>query len=244
MERTQILNGGGCTERMDGVRQEKTTGAFVWKSGAGITRYTAGMDGVSFNLVGLRLPARLRLAEPMSDGELLEFSAANDALRMEREPNGELTLMTPTGARTGKINFKLCALLAVWAEADVRGYGFDSNTGFRLPDGSMRSPDASWLVKERWDALSNEEQDGYAPVCPEFVVELTSPTDRLPAVRRKMERVWMPNGVEVGWLIDPGKRTVRIYRAGQEAEELVDPTSVQGTGPVRGFELVMSRVWD
>ena len=198
---------------------------------------------MSFDISALPLPVRLTPPAPMTDDELLEFSALNKALRIEQEPNGDLVIMTPTGGRTGKMNFQISRLLGDWAEADGRGYGFDSSTGFRLPDRSVRSPDACWIAKERWDALSDVQQDKYSPLCPEFVIELTSPTDRPKVVRRKMEQDWMPNGVQVAWLIDPKAKTVMIYRAGEETETLFDPTSIQGTGPVRGFELVMSRVW-
>lgn len=198
---------------------------------------------MNFTLECMPLPARITTSTPMTDDELLEFSARNDALRIEREANGDLLIMTPTGGLGGKMNIRLSRLFDEWAEADGRGYAFDSSTGFRLPDGSVRSPDASWVEKRRWDALSAREQEGYSPLCPEFIVELTSATDRLAAVKRKIEAEWMPNGVRVAWLIDPKSRNVTIYQAGEVPETLFDPISVQGEGPVRGFELVMSRIW-
>ena len=201
------------------------------------------MNDASFDISFLPLPVRVSTPVPMTDDELLRFSSDNSALRIEQEPNGDLTIMTPGGGNTGKMNLQISRLLGNWAETDGRGYGFDSSTGFRLPDGSVRSPDASWVAKERWDALSEMEQTKYSPLCPEFVIELTSPTDRPKDVRRKMLEDWMPNGVRVGWVIDPKAKTVTIYRAGEDPETLVDPSSVQGTGPMRGFELVMSRVW-
>jgi Uma2 family endonuclease len=198
---------------------------------------------MNLSLSELTLPIRLTPASTISDEDLLRFSAQNDSLRIEREANGNLLIMSPTGSRSGKINFRLSRLLDEWTEADGRGYGFDSGTGFKLPNGAVRSADACWVAKERWDGLSEKEQDGYSPLCPEFVVELASATDRLADIQRKIVEEWMPNGVEVAWLIDPKARTVTIYRAEDEPETLYDPSSMQGSGPVRGLELVMARIW-
>ena len=188
------------------------------------------------------LPVRLRFQRPMSDEELIRFCAENEVLRVEREPNGEILVMTPAGSRTSRMNSRITRFLDEWAEADGRGVATDSNGGYTLPDGSMRAPDGAWVELRRWQALSAEQQTGYAPVCPDFVIELRSPSDRLPDVEAKMEQ-WIANGARVGWLIDPERKVVAIYRAGQAAEVLEDPSSVQGDGPVAGFELVMERVW-
>jgi Uma2 family endonuclease len=193
-------------------------------------------------LAEIELPVRLRLERPMTDEELMRFCAANAVLRIEREPNGEILVMTPAGSRTSRMNSRITRLLDEWAEADGRGVAFDSNGGFTLPDGSMRAPDGAWVELRRWQALSAEQQTGYAPVCPDFVIELRSQSDRLPDIEAKMEQ-WMSNGAQVGWLIDPERRVVAIYRAGQEPAVLEDPSSVQGSGPVVGLELVMTRVW-
>jgi Uma2 family endonuclease len=203
---------------------------------------------MNMELAAIELPVRLRFERPMTDEELMRFCAANEVLRIEREPNGEILVMTPSGSRTSKMNLRIRRFLDEWAEADGRGVGFDSNGGFTLPDGSMRAPDGAWVELRRWQALSAEQQTGYAPVCPDFVIELRSPSDRLPDIEAKMEQ-WIANGAEVGWLIDPERRdperrVVAIYRAGEEPEVLEDSSSVQGSGPVAGFELVMSRVWD
>jgi Uma2 family endonuclease len=193
-------------------------------------------------LAEIELPVLLRLKRPMTDEELLRFCQANEALRVEREPNGEILVMTPAGSRTSKMNSRITRLLDEWAENDGRGVAFDSNGGFTLPDGSMRAADGAWVELRRWQALRAEQQAGYAPLCPEFVIELRSPTDRLEDLAAKMEQ-WIANGTQVGWLIDPERRVVEIYRAGQAAEVLQDPSSVQGDGPVAGFELVMTRIW-
>ena len=178
----------------------------------------------------------------MTDEELMRFCAANDAVRVERAANGELIVMTPAGSKTSKMNLRIGRLLDEWAEEDGRGVAFDSNGGFTLPDGSMRAADAAWVNKRKWDALSDRDQRRYAPLCPDFVIELRSDSDRMPDLEAKMAE-WVANGAEVAWLIDPIRRVVAIYRPGDGAEVLADPTSVQGTGPISGFELVMQRVW-
>jgi len=198
---------------------------------------------MNLELTDIELPVRLRTEAPMSDLELMRFCAANETLRVEREPNGAILVMTPAGSKTGKINMRIGRLLDEWAEADRRGVAFDSSTGFTLPDGSMRNPDAAWLLAGRWNALSDEDQARFAPVCPDFVIELRSPSDGLKDLNRKMEQ-WIANGAEVAWLIDPIERAVTIYRLGESPEHLANPTSVQGTRPIAGFELVMSRIWD
>ncbi|MBN9617710.1 MAG: Uma2 family endonuclease [Acidobacteriales bacterium] len=189
------------------------------------------------------LPLRFRPATPMSDEELMRFSAANEVLRVERDANGEILVMTPAGSRTSKINMRIGRLLDEWAEADGRGVAFDSNGGFTLPDGSMRAADAAWVALPRWKALSDADQSRYAPLCPDFVIELRSPTDSLSELREKMQQ-WIANGAQLAWLIDPIERAVSIYRPGEEPEVHQYPTSVQGNGVMAGFELVMARIWD
>ena len=191
----------------------------------------------------LQLPVRLRPKTPMNDEELLQFSRANRPLRMEREENGDILVMTPTGIRTGNKNLRIGRFLDEWAEQDGRGIGCDSSTGFKLKSGAVRSPDAAWIANQRLNTLTDSEQEGFGPLCPNFVIELLSPSDRLTRSRKKIAEEWIENGVEVAWLIDVKSRRVTIYRPGEALEILTDPSSVQGTGPVRGFELVMSRVW-
>ncbi len=188
------------------------------------------------------LPLRLRPATPMSDDDLLRFCAANEILRVERDPNGEILVMTPAGNRTGRKNTAIISALDGWAEADGRGYTFDSNTGFTLPDGSMRSPDAAWILRSRWDALSDRDKDRFSPICPDFIIELRSPTDHLPELQAKMLQ-WIGNGAALAWLIDPEQRIVSIYRPSAAPEILSRPASVKGDTPVTGFELPMHRIW-
>jgi len=162
---------------------------------------------------------------------------------MEREPNGEILIMTPTGNKTGFINQRILQALGNWADEDGRGVVFATDTGFTLPSGAVRAPDACWMSKQRWNAMTKSEQDGFGSLCPEFVVELASPSDRIKDLEKKMTDEWVANGAELAWLIEPKTRRVTIYRPGQEPEVLEDPSSVQGTGCVAGFELVMERVW-
>jgi Uma2 family endonuclease len=198
---------------------------------------------MSFALSEIELPVRLSFEHPMTDDQLMRFCAVNEVLRVEREPNGEILVMTPAGFKTSTINIRISRLLDEWAEADGRGIATDSNGGYTLPDGSMRAPDVAWVRNERWRALSDQDQSRFAPICPDFVIELRSPSDKLPALQAKMKQ-WIANGAEVAWLIDPIEKAVTIYRPGDEPEHLTHPSSVQGTGPIAGFELVMARVWD
>ncbi len=193
-------------------------------------------------LTGVPLPLRLRFDKPLSDDELMRFCADNDDLRVEREETGEIYVMTPAGMNTGRKNSYIIQALAAWTDKDGRGYAFDSNTGWTLPDGSMRSPDAAWVLASRCNALSEADQNRFAPLCPEFIIELRSQTDRLPELQAKMQK-WIANGAELAWLIDPLEKTVTIYRPNESAEHHHDPTSVQGTGPIRGFELILDRIW-
>jgi Uma2 family endonuclease len=198
---------------------------------------------MNFALAGMPLPLRFRPETPMNDEELMRFCAANDALRVERDANGEILVMTPAGGKTSRMNSRITRLLDEWAEADGRGVAFDSNGGFTLPDGSMRAADAAWVELKKWESLSARDQERYAPICPDFIIELRSPSDSLPELKEKMGH-WLANGAQLAWLIDPEQRTIFIYRSGEQPEILACPTSIQGSGPVAGFELVMARVWD
>jgi len=172
----------------------------------------------------------------------MRFCAANDAVRVERDANGEILVMTPAGSGTSRMNSRLTRFLDEWAEEDGRGVAFDSNGGFTLPDGSMRAADAAWVLSTRWDALSAKDKARFAPLCPDFVIELRSPSDDLAELQTKMEH-WIANGAQLGWLIDPEEKTVHVYRPGDSPEVLHHPSSVQGSGVVAGFELVMGRIW-
>lgn len=196
---------------------------------------------MQFTIKDLTLPASLIPATPMSDDELLDFCALNDLLRVERSRSGEIMLMSPTGGGTSSRNVEITYQLAAWVRS-AGGVAFDSNAGFSLRDGSMMSPDAAWVSSARWQALSEKDRARFAPLCPEFIIELRSPSDSLPQLEKKMA-LWIENGAHLAWLIDPESQTVRVYRPGDEVELHQRPTSVQGSGPVAGFELVMERIW-
>jgi Uma2 family endonuclease len=198
---------------------------------------------MNFALAEMPLPIRFRPETPMSDEELMRFCAANDFLRVERDANGEILVMTPAGSKTSRMNSRITRLLDEWAETDGRGITFDSNGGFNLPDGSMRAADAAWVALPRWKALSDADQSRYAPLCPDFVIELRSPSDNLPELKAKMQQ-WIANGAQLAWLIDPIEQEVSVYRPGESPEVHHHPTSVQGNGVMAGFELVMARIWE
>jgi Uma2 family endonuclease len=188
------------------------------------------------------LPARVRLDSPLSDDDLFDFCRQNEPLRVERDANGDLLLMTPSGMDGDASNTDLTIELGNWARQDARGRSLGNNAGFTLPDGSMRSPDAAWTSWPRWNAVPPKERKKFGRLVPEFIVELRSESDRLKPLREKMQ-MWIDNGVELAWLIDPQRRVVEIYRAGEAPEVHENPTSVQGTGCISGFCLIMDRVW-
>jgi Uma2 family endonuclease len=179
----------------------------------------------------------------LRDDELLEFCAANDSLRIERSPAGELIVMTPTGGKTGNQEGYIFRELDFWVEQQPHGIAFNSNTGFSLPDSSVRSPDAAWLSLQKWNSLSPEEQGKFVPFCPEFVVELRSPSDSISELEQKMKD-WIANGAHLAWLIDPLRKLAIIYRSGQEPEILLQPETLHGVGPLAGFILKMQRLWE
>jgi Uma2 family endonuclease len=178
----------------------------------------------------------VRLTEPMSDDELFEFCAVNSELHIERTATGDLVIMPPTGGETGRRNSRLNYELAGWALRDGTGIAFDSNTGFILPNGAERPPDASWVRRERWEAVPPEAREKFAPICPDFVVELRSPSDRLPKLQAKMEE-YLANGAKLGWLIDPKARAAWIYRPGAPGERVEAPARLRGDPVLPGFEL-------
>ena len=166
----------------------------------------------------------------------------NRDLRLELTSQGELIVMPPTGSKTGQRNLSLASQLASWALKNGTGVGFDSSTGFTFPDGAILSPDGSWIRRERWDALTKEEQEGFAPICPDFVIELRSHCDRLARLQNKMQE-YIENGARLAWLIDPLKRQVHIYRPDLDVEVLDDPETVSGEPLLSGFILNLQELW-
>jgi Uma2 family endonuclease len=183
------------------------------------------------------------LAAKVSDDEFAELCRLNPELQIERTSAGELVIMAPTGGKTGRRNVRLILAFGRWAEKDGTGQSFDSSTLFALPNGARRSPDLSWIRNERWDALAPQQQEEFPPLCPDFVVELRSRTDRLTTLQEKMEE-YIANGAQVGWLIDPLERKVHIYRPGAAAEVLDDPKEVSGQPLLKGFVLDVQALWD
>lgn len=175
--------------------------------------------------------------------DFYEFCMANKDLRIERSKEGDLIIMPPTGGKTGIRNFELITQFGMWVKADGTGQGFDSSTEFNLPNGAYRSPDFSWIRNERWYALTEEEQERFPPICPDFVVELRSRTDRLKNLKAKMQE-YMENGAELGWLIDPSEKKVYVYRLQVEVEVLDNPQSVSGEPLLKGFVLDVQSLWD
>ena len=178
----------------------------------------------------------------MSDQQFFEFCQLNRDLRIERTSQGDLVIMPPTGSETGRINFKLTQLFGQWVDADGTGVGFDSSTGFTLPNGATRSPDLAWVKRSRWEALTRQQREGFAPLCPDFVLELRSPSDALEDAQAKMQE-YLDNGAQLGWLIDPVEKKVYVYRPQAPVECLDNPQTVSGDPVLPGFVLEVGKVW-
>ena len=186
---------------------------------------------------------RLRPLIELSDDGLLELSSLNRDLRIERTEEGNLEIMPPTGGETGSRNFMLNHLFAEWVLRDGTGLGFDSSTGFVLPNGATRSPDVAWVRRERWSDLTTEQKRKFLPICPDFVIELRSPTDRLSILQAKMDE-YLENGARLGWLIDAEDKRIHIYRPNKAVETLTGASEVSGDPELPGFVLDLRRVWE
>jgi len=178
----------------------------------------------------------------LTDEQFFEFCQINRDLQIERTATGELLIMPPTGSETGGRNFRLNGQLYNWTEQDGTGVGFDSSTGFTLPNGAERSPDAAWVKLERWNALTPEQQKKFAPICPDFVVELRSASDNLQPLKTKMQE-YIDNGALLGFLIDRKNRQVYIYRPGVAVACLDNPATVSSDPVLPGFVLDLSKIW-
>jgi len=187
----------------------------------------------------LQIPSSMQ----MTDEQFFDFCQVNRDLRIERNKFGELVIMPPTGSETGNREVNISGQLWVWSEQDGTGITFSSSTGFKLSTGAERSPDASWIKLERWNALSAEQQRKFAPICPDFVVELKSPSDNLQTLKEKMEEYMKEPGIQLGWLIDRKQRKVYIYLPGLPEECLDNPATVSGELVLPEFILNMSKVW-
>lgn len=178
----------------------------------------------------------------MTEEQFFEFCRINRDLRIERTAKGDLELMAPTGGGSGDRNAVLTYLLTGWALQDSTGRVFDSSTGFTLPNGATRSPDASWVRGERLVVLTPEQRERFLPLCPDFVVELRSPSDGLASLQRKMQE-YIENGALLGWLLDVPNRRVHVYRPGAQVELLEDPPRLSGEPELPGFVLDLRMVW-
>jgi Uma2 family endonuclease len=191
-------------------------------------------------MVYLSTPLELELK--LSDEEFFNLCRKHQDLKFERNPQGDLMIMSPTGGLTSKRNADLIYQLNAWNRKAKLGIVFDSSGGFKLPNGSDRSPDASFVTMERWNSLSEEEKARFLPLCPDFVVELRSNSDNLAKTQAKM-REYQENGAKLGWLIDPSRKIVEIYRPCQEVEIIESALTVSGEEILSNFTLDLTEIW-
>ena len=181
------------------------------------------------------------IAHRVTDDELLQLSSDNPDSKFETTKEGKLLIMSPTGGTTGGKNFSLTGQIWYWNEKSKLGIAFDSSTGFRFSDNAVRSPDVSWIRLSRWNQLTQEQQDKFAPIDPDFVIELRSPTDKLDTLQQKMEE-YIECGVKLGWLINPQDKQVEIYRQKQSKEILDNPVSLSGEDVLPGLKVDLKNI--
>ncbi len=179
----------------------------------------------------------------LTSEQFYQLCEENPDFKLERNANGELIAMPPTGGETGKSNSKFNLQIGLWNEQTGLGEVFDSSTGFTLPNKADRSPDASWVEKSRWDALTPEQREKFIPLCPDFVIELVSPSDSLKKTQEKMQE-YIENGCRLGWLINRKKREFEIYRPGRSVEILQSPQTISGEDILPGFVLNLQKIWN
>ena len=191
------------------------------------------------------LPIVLRLSPliKLTDKQFAEFCELNRDLRIELTTTGELEIMAPAFSQTSNRNLKITTQLEIWTKSDNTGIAFDSSAGFTLPNGAVRGPDASWISKSRLATLTPEQRSGFYNLCPDFVVELRSDTDRLSVLQAKMEE-YINNGARLGWLIDPQDRRVHIYRPDSEVHTLENPETISADPILPNFTLDLKEIWE
>lgn len=194
-----------------------------------------GWDGLVFHLGPLK--------EKITDDEFYEFCLGNPDVKIEMSKEGEIMIMMPTGSEGGNRSFNLAGEFRIWVKQNGLGVGFDSSTGFTLPNGAKRSPDLSWIRQDRWDAIPRRQRKKFAPICPDFVVELRSDSDLLEPLKAKMEE-YIENGAQLGWLIDPKEKKVYIYRPNTEVEILNKPKTLSGGSVLKGLKLDLTGILD
>ena len=178
----------------------------------------------------------------MDDEQFFQFCQLNRDLQIERTADGDITIMAPEAGSSGRGSSKLNALFNQWAERDGTGQVFGSSTGFNLPNGATRSPDVAWVRNERLEKLTDEQWQKFLPLCPDFVLELRSPSDAMRPLREKMEE-YRENGAQLGWLLDPLNKQVHVYRLGAAVDILENPATVSGEPLLRGFVLDVLQIW-
>jgi Uma2 family endonuclease len=193
-----------------------------------------------FNTVTVQIPTTLTLK--VSHEEFIQLAISNRYLQLERTAQGELIVNPPTGGETGHRNLDMEGQLWQWNRQTKLGKAFNASTGFHLPNGADRSPDAAWVSQERWEALTPEERERFVPLCPDFVIELRSKSDNMEPLRKKMCE-YMKNGTRLGWLIDRKNRQIEVYRQGQTVEVLDCPSRLSGEDVLSGFVLDLTEVW-
>ena len=177
----------------------------------------------------------------MTEVEFFDFCQVNRGFRIERTAHGEIIVMPSSGGEAGRRNLEAGATLYQWAQADGTGVAFDSSTGFLLPNGSERSPDFAWVKLARWETLTQEQRERFPPLCPDFVGEIRSRTDRLATLQSKMQE-YIENGTQLGWLIDPTERKVYVYQPGASVVCLDNPETLTGDPVLPHFRLNLARL--
>jgi len=188
-------------------------------------------------------PLRLPAVVDLRNDQFFEFCQLNRDWQIERTAEGDILIMAPAGGETGSRSAELITQLRAWAKCDKTGVAFDSSTGFELPNGATRSPDAAWVRKTRLRTLTAEQKRKFLPLCPDFVVELLSPSDRLSTAQKKM-REYLENGAHLGWLLDPNNRLVYICRPRMRVRRLKDPKTLCGDPVLPGFSLYVGEIWE
>lgn len=178
----------------------------------------------------------------LTDERLYELCQANRELRLERTAEGELVIMSPTGGQTSRRNAQIIYFLSEWAKRERNGIVFDSSGGFKLSNGSVRSPDAAWVRLVPWIKLADEQKEKFVPLCPDFVIELRSASDDLSELQAKMQE-YLDNGAQLAWLIDPQEKRVHVYRPHTQVEVLDNPENVTGDPVLVGFVLPLQEIW-
>ncbi|MBK4732747.1 Uma2 family endonuclease [Oxynema sp. CENA135] len=179
---------------------------------------------------------------PIDDEQFYQLCRANPELKFERNANGEILIMSPTGGETGNCNAELLIEFGIWNRQTQLGKLFDSSTCFKLPNGANRSPDLAWIKLERWEGLTAPEKEKFPPLAPDFVLELKSPTDRLSTLQAKLEE-YIENGVKLAWLIDRETHRVEVYRPGQDKQVFEKPATLSGEEILPGFVLSFEKIW-